>query len=48
MFVCFSCGIKCPRGKFGLECKQTCLCQNEAECVPENGFCICTEGKSCD
>lgn len=34
----------CSNGTFGLGCSQTCACDNDADCDPLTGECICRSG----
>lgn len=34
----------CPRGRYGLQCRSTCSCQNGALCDPADGSCKCGLG----
>lgn len=39
------CGSKCPNGKYGYNCSQTCInCLNGAVCDHVNGSCTCAPG----
>lgn len=41
----------CPRGRYGLQCRHTCRCQNGALCDPKDGKCNCGlgwTGPECD
>lgn len=40
------CLDECPRGKFGVECAGTCVCEHGGECSPANGSCTCKPGWS--
>ncbi|CAH1243982.1 RET [Branchiostoma lanceolatum] len=34
----------CPEGRYGKNCRETCLCQNGASCHSFNGACYCAPG----
>ncbi|GFV24230.1 platelet endothelial aggregation receptor 1, partial [Trichonephila clavipes] len=38
------CNEVCAKGTWGLYCKETCTCKNEATCLPDTGQCLCTPG----
>ena len=38
------CQAQCPYGKYGLQCKKSCLCKNGATCNPVDGSCACPDG----
>lgn len=38
------CARPCPLYTFGLGCRSPCTCQNNAQCLPNNGTCICAQG----
>lgn len=38
------CGSVCANGFFGLNCNQTCKCQNGGHCRKHDGFCDCQPG----
>ena len=43
--------LVCPKGKFGTNCQENCLCSVNSECDPYNGTCECYDGwlgKTCD
>ena len=38
------CEKKCPRGTYGMNCTQTCRCENNSTCHHTDGHCICQPG----
>eukprot|EP00118_Oscarella_pearsei_P021629 m.243762 g.243762 ORF g.243762 m.243762 type:complete len:227 (+) comp40239_c1_seq4:1664-2344(+) len=38
------CDYHCPDSTYGLDCKETCKCKNDADCNPFNGNCTCKPG----
>ena len=42
------CSKNCTSGAYGLNCRGTCDCQNEASCDPVNGACYCRDGFQAD
>ncbi|XP_047344535.1 protein draper-like isoform X4 [Vespa velutina] len=38
------CDFKCPLGKWGRNCQEDCMCQNNATCDPFDGKCLCSRG----
>lgn len=41
-----TCSRTCPLYTYGEECRKKCVCNNNAQCLPNNGTCICGPGKS--
>nr|XP_012153543.1 PREDICTED: multiple epidermal growth factor-like domains protein 10 [Megachile rotundata] len=39
-----NCAIECPRGTWGLLCKEKCNCIEDVPCNPVNGHCACPPG----
>lgn len=38
------CQLICPEGTYGLDCSETCTCENDAYCRPDDGQCECMDG----
>lgn len=39
-----TCSRPCPLYTFGQGCRRKCVCNNNAQCLPNNGTCICGLG----
>lgn len=40
-----TCSRTCPLYTYGVKCRRKCVCNNNAQCLPQNGTCICGPGK---
>lgn len=40
------CDIECPKGRYGINCVNTCDCKNGADCDNRLGNCLCPRGFS--
>ncbi|GAB1597853.1 N-acetylglucosamine-1-phosphodiester alpha-N-acetylglucosaminidase-like isoform X1 [Argonauta hians] len=39
-----NCLVRCPQGRYGVNCSKLCLCQHHATCDPSTGTCSCPPG----